>query len=138
MSLVLSIWFSLLNYFRGRTGVATGHPTVALAKEWRCYSVGPLAIFDQYRLEADGSALLGGIRFKPGDVVDLRFSNHHATRPALPDAHLCIERPDGTHTLSMVAPNEWGRSFKYSRFLAKCLLLADHTWDVEFNEEAYS
>ena len=37
--------------------------------------------------------------------------------------------------LSLVAPEEWGRSFKYSRFLAKVTLLADHTWDVTYNDD---
>jgi hypothetical protein len=45
------------------------------------------------------------------------------------------EKEDGSDLLSLVAPHEWGRSFKYSRYLAKVILLADHTWDVTYNEE---
>ena len=58
--------------------------------------------------------------------------------PIINETYYMYEKDTGKDLLSLVAPNEWGRSFKYSRFLAKCLLLADHTWDVEFNEEAYS
>ena len=58
--------------------------------------------------------------------------------PIINETYYMYERDTGTDLLSLVAPNEWGRSFKYSRFLAKCLLLADHTWDVDYNEEAYS
>ena len=58
--------------------------------------------------------------------------------PIINETYYMYEKDTGTDLLSLVAPNEWGRSFKYSRFLAKCLLLADHTWDVEYNENAYN
>ena len=58
--------------------------------------------------------------------------------PIINETYYMYEKDTGKDLLSLVAPNEWGRSFKYSRYLAKCLLLADHTWEVEFNEEAYS
>ena len=58
--------------------------------------------------------------------------------PIINETYYMYEKDTGTDLLSLVAPNEWGRSFKYSRFLAICLLLADHTWDVEYNEEAYN
>ena len=58
--------------------------------------------------------------------------------PIINETYYMYEKDTGTDLLSLVAPNEWGRSFKYSRFLAKCLLLADNTWDVEYNEEAYN
>jgi hypothetical protein len=32
--------------------------------------------------------------------------------------------------LSLIAPNEWGRSKGYERYLAQLRLLADHTWEV--------
>ena len=55
--------------------------------------------------------------------------------PIISETYYLYEKEDGTDLLSLVAPHEWGRSFKYSRFLAKVLLLADHTWDVEYNDE---
>jgi hypothetical protein len=55
--------------------------------------------------------------------------------PIINETYFLYEKEDGTDLLSLVAPHEWGRSFKYSRFLAKVLLLADHTWDVEYNDE---
>lgn len=39
------------------------------------------------------------------------------------------QKKDGTDTLSLVAPEEWGRSCPYD-FIATIKLLADHTWDV--------
>ncbi|MEN9363389.1 MAG: hypothetical protein RI903_697 [Bacteroidota bacterium] len=55
--------------------------------------------------------------------------------PIINETYYLYEKEDGSDLLSLVAPHEWGRSFKYSRFLAKVLLLADHTWDVEYNDE---
>ena len=54
--------------------------------------------------------------------------------PIISETYYLYEKEDGSDLMSLVAPEEWGRSFKYSRFLAKVTLLADHTWDVEYNE----
>ena len=56
--------------------------------------------------------------------------------PIISETYYMYEKEDGTDLLSLVAPHEWGRSFKYSRYLAKVILLADHTWDVTYNEES--
>jgi hypothetical protein len=56
--------------------------------------------------------------------------------PIINQTYYLYEREDGTDLLSLVSPDEWGRSMKYSKFLAKVLLLADHTWHVERSEEA--
>ncbi len=40
-------------------------------------------------------------------------------------------RENGKYFLSMVEPNEWGRSVKGKfEFMAKALLLSDHTWEI--------
>jgi len=53
--------------------------------------------------------------------------------PIINQTYYLYEKEDGTDLLSLISPNEWGKSFKYSKFLAKVLLLADHTWEVEYN-----
>jgi hypothetical protein len=53
--------------------------------------------------------------------------------PIISETYYLYEKENGADLLSL-APEEWGRSFKYSRFLAKVTLLADHTWEVEYNE----
>ncbi len=56
--------------------------------------------------------------------------------PIIGNTYYLYERHDGTDLLSMIAPEEWGRSRSYKRFVAKAILLADHTWDVVyFGEE---
>jgi hypothetical protein len=54
--------------------------------------------------------------------------------PIISETYYLYEKENGADLLSLVAPEEWGRSFKYSRFLAKVTLLADHTWEVEYND----
>ena len=54
--------------------------------------------------------------------------------PIIGETYYLYEKENGTDLLSLVAPHEWGRSYKYARYLAKVILLADHTWDVTYNE----
>jgi hypothetical protein len=54
--------------------------------------------------------------------------------PIISETYYLYEKEDGSDLMSLVAPEEWGRSFKYSRYLAKVILLADHTWEVAYNE----
>lgn len=55
--------------------------------------------------------------------------------PIINQTYYLYEKEDGSDLLSLVSPDEWGRSMKYSKFLAKVLLLADHTWHVERSDE---
>jgi hypothetical protein len=55
--------------------------------------------------------------------------------PIISETYYLYEKEDGSDLMSLVAPEEWGRSFKYSRYLAKVKLLADHTWEVEYNNK---
>lgn len=54
-------------------------------------------------------------------------------KPQIGQTYHLYERKDGTHTLSMVAPKEWGGTGPFQQFLASVKLLADHTW-VEVHE----
>ena len=54
--------------------------------------------------------------------------------PIINQTYYLYEKEDGTDLLSLVSPEEWGRSMKYSKYLAKVLLLADHTWEVEYKD----
>jgi hypothetical protein len=54
--------------------------------------------------------------------------------PVIGNTYYLYERHDGTDCLSMVAPDEWGRSYTFKRFIAEVHLLADHTWEVHYHE----
>jgi L-lactate utilization protein LutB len=56
--------------------------------------------------------------------VEMKFE------PLVGHSYYLYEREDGTDFLSMIAPNEWGRSKKFNKVVSKVYLLADHTWDV--------
>jgi hypothetical protein len=42
---------------------------------------------------------------------------------------LYIRKKNGKYVLSMIAPDEWGKSMPYE-YISRVSLLADHTWDV--------
>lgn len=50
-------------------------------------------------------------------------------KPLIGHIYHLYSRTDGSEFLSMVAPEEWGRSAK-ADFQASVKLLADHTWEI--------
>jgi len=48
--------------------------------------------------------------------------------PLTGNEYYLYEQEDETHILSMIAPDEWGRSKPFKQFIAKVKLLGDHTW----------
>lgn len=59
--------------------------------------------------------------------------------PVIHQVYHLYERKNGSDFLSMVAPEEWGRSAPYERHVATVRLLSDHTWEViESNSEDFS
>ena len=44
--------------------------------------------------------------------------------------HLYEKQEKGEFLVSMIAPEEWGRSKSFSRYLSTVRLLSDSTWDV--------
>ena len=67
----------------------------------------------QQRVEVSERIYLAKINFEP-------LINH---------TYYLYEDSAGEDTLSLVAPQEWGRSSKL-KYLATVKLLADHTWDI--------
>jgi hypothetical protein len=69
------------------------------------------------------------------DVSERIYAAQMNFEPVLNETYYVYEKEDGKDVLSMVAPQEWGRSYKFSRYIAKVTMLADHTWHVEYNED---
>lgn len=70
------------------------------------------------------------------DVSERIYDAKMNFEPVINHSYYLYERKDGSDFLSMVGPEEWGSNMPYNAFLAKALLLADHTWKVEFvNQE---
>jgi hypothetical protein len=49
-------------------------------------------------------------------------------KPQIGQVYHLYERRDGSHLLSLVAPQEWGGSGPFKNFISSVRLLADHTW----------
>lgn len=65
------------------------------------------------------------------EVSERIYSAQMNFEPIIAHTYYLYEKEDGTDVLSMVSPDEWGRSFPFKSFIAKVTLLSDHTWDVE-------
>jgi hypothetical protein len=59
------------------------------------------------------------------------YSAKMSFAPLIGDVYYLYETEEGSHVLSMIGPDEWGRSRKFKAFVAKVRLLADHTWKTE-------
>jgi hypothetical protein len=50
--------------------------------------------------------------------------------PLINHTYHLYQKENQTYLLSLIAPNQWGRSKKSFEFVATVRLLADHTWDI--------
>ena len=57
-------------------------------------------------------------------IYDARLS----FKPNIGQTYYLYEKKDGTHTLSLVSPKEWGQHGPFKKFISGVKLLADHTW----------
>lgn len=51
-------------------------------------------------------------------------------KPEINHVYHLYRKGDDTHVLSMVGPEEWGRSRSPGEYLYSVKLLADHTWEI--------
>ncbi len=59
-------------------------------------------------------------------------------QPVIGKIYYLYKKNDATDLLSMVSPDEWGKSFPYESFEAEVRLLSDHTWEiVKTNTQEY-
>jgi hypothetical protein len=57
-------------------------------------------------------------------TAEMRFE------PLINHIYHLYQKEDNTFLLSLISPNQWGRSKPNFEFIATVKLLADHTWDV--------
>lgn len=55
--------------------------------------------------------------------------------PIISHQYYLYQKKDGADVLSLVSPEEWGRSHPFKSFVAKVTLLSDHTWEIERAED---
>ncbi|WPP50579.1 DUF2452 domain-containing protein [Catalinimonas niigatensis] len=51
--------------------------------------------------------------------------------PLIGHTYYLYEKKDGSDVLSMISPEEWGKSMPFNKIISKTTLLSDHTWDTE-------
>ena len=51
-------------------------------------------------------------------------------QPVIGKIYFLYRKHNGQDILSMVSPDEWGKSFPYEVFEAEVRLLSDHTWEI--------
>lgn len=83
-------------------------------------------IYQQMQLLADQAKKLND-RKKISEFIynaEMRFE------PLINHIYHLYQKEEGTFLLSLIAPNQWGRSGQKFEFVATIRLLADHTWDI--------
>ncbi len=66
------------------------------------------------------------------EVSEMIYAADLGFRPVMGQTYYLYERPDGSHALSMIASDEWGRKGSpFKSYIAAATLLADHTWDIQ-------
>lgn len=55
--------------------------------------------------------------------------------PQIGHTYYLYERREGKYVLSMIGPDDWGKTMPFNQYLAAVELLADHTWKVLDNPE---
>lgn len=64
------------------------------------------------------------------ELSHLIYSAHMAFKPEINHVYHLYRKADNSHVLTLIGPNEWGRSKPYEQYLYTVKLLADHTWEV--------
>jgi len=64
------------------------------------------------------------------EVSQLIYDAEMGFEPLVGHRYHLYRKKNGTHTLSMVGPEEWGNSSPYEEHVSSVELLADHTWQI--------
>ena len=89
-------------------------------------------IYDQMQLLADQAKQLNDRKV----ISEIIYKAEMRFEPLINHVYHLYEKENKEHLLSLIAPDQWGRSKKSFEFIATVRLLADHTWDIlEKNSE---
>lgn len=89
-------------------------------------------IYEQMQLLAEQAKKLNDRK----SISEVIYGAEMRFEPLINHIYHLYRKEDHTFLLSLIAPDQWGRSKKSFEFVASVRLLADHTWDIlEKNEE---
>ncbi|MCR9015743.1 DUF2452 domain-containing protein [Aquiflexum gelatinilyticum] len=83
-------------------------------------------IYQQMQLLAEQAKLIQN----RVEISERIYKTSMGFEPLINHHYFLYEKEDGSDFLSLVAPEEWGRKSKFSKFIAEIKLLADHTWEI--------
>lgn len=67
---------------------------------------------------------------KRKEISEMIYDASMSFEPLIGHVYHLYQKEDESTILSLVSPEEWGRSKTFRHFVATVRLLADHTWDV--------
>jgi hypothetical protein len=88
-------------------------------------------IYEQMQLLADQAKTLQARK----DISERIYTAEMRFEPLINHVYHLYRKENGAHLLSLIAPDQWGRSKKSFTFVATVRLLADHTWDILKKED---
>lgn len=89
-------------------------------------------IYEQMQLLAEQAKKLNDRK----GISEIIYQAEMRFEPIINHIYHLYQKEDDSFLLSLIAPNQWGRSKKTFVFIATLRLLADHTWDIiEKNNE---
>lgn len=83
-------------------------------------------IYEQMQLLADQAKALSNRK----KISELIYNAEMRFEPLINHVYHLYKRENGTQLLSIIAPDQWGKSKQNFEFIATVRLLADHTWDI--------
>ncbi len=83
-------------------------------------------IYEQMKLLADQAKKLNDRK----TISEFIYQAEIRFEPFINHIYHLYKKPNGAFLLSLIGPNQWGRSGAELQFMATVKLLADHTWDV--------
>jgi hypothetical protein len=83
-------------------------------------------IYEQMKLLSDQANKLQDRK----RISEYIYQSEMRFEPLINHVYFLYEKEDGGYLLSLIGPNDWGRSRRTFSYVATTRLLADHTWDV--------
>ena len=83
-------------------------------------------IYEQMKLLADQAKKLNDRK----SISEFIYQAEIRFEPFINHTYHLYKQSNGTYLLSLIGPNQWGRSGAELQFMATVKLLADHTWDI--------
>jgi hypothetical protein len=83
-------------------------------------------IYEQMQLLANQAKILNERKA----ISHFIYSAEIRFEPLINHIYHLYKRENSTYSLSLISPNDWGKSKQNLTFYATVRLLADHTWDI--------